>query len=222
VRASGKKKTELARGEPVVEAVLSATIEELASNGYRALSIEQVAHRAGVARTTVYRRWPTKSELVRAAIEAMPGAEQTAPEGLDLRSKLIVFGERTARFLATPHGRAVMRLFTIDEGEEELRATMEAIRRPRDAVLRSVLQAARAAGEVHPDTDIEMIGELLPAGLLARAVVLAEPIDQRFIERLVDFLLASAARGAMATNGAKDAQLNRSRRAPRTSARSRQ
>lgn len=186
------RKTELVRGEPVIEAVLSATIEELATRGFRALSIEQVALRAGVARTTVYRRWPTKADLVRAAIESMPGAEPSSPEGADLRSKLIVFCRRTARFLATPHGLAVMRLFTIDEGDAELRATMEGIRQPRDAVLREVIERAKMSGEISPDTDSEMLAELLPAALLTRAVVLLQPIDRAFIERLVDFLLASA------------------------------
>ncbi len=186
-------KRELIRGEPVVDAVLEATLAELAVNGFRALSVEQVALRAGVARTTVYRRWPTRADLVRAAIEAMPGADATAPDGPDLRTRLIGFCERTARFLATPHGLAIMRLFTVDEGEAELRATMNAIRLPRDQVLRRVLDEAVAAGVLAPEADVEMLAECLPAALLSRAVVLGQPIDRPFIERLVGFLLAACA-----------------------------
>ena len=59
----------LVRGEAIVARVLEATIEELALSGYAALALERVAARAGVNRTTIFRRWPTKPELVRAAVE---------------------------------------------------------------------------------------------------------------------------------------------------------
>ena len=55
------------RGAPVVHAVLEATLDELGLVGYGALSVEQVATRAGVNKTTVYRRWPTKAALVERA-----------------------------------------------------------------------------------------------------------------------------------------------------------
>ena len=65
------EKRELVRGEPVVQRVLDATIAEMARVGYRALRIEDVAARAGVNKTTVYRRWPEKGALLREALAAM-------------------------------------------------------------------------------------------------------------------------------------------------------
>src|SRR5262245_16386487 len=58
----------LVRGEAVVRGILAAALEELARTGYGALRIEGVAARAGVNKTTVYRRWATKENLVRAAL----------------------------------------------------------------------------------------------------------------------------------------------------------
>lgn len=188
---SRKHKPEVTRGEPVVRAVLEATIEELAEVGYRALSVERIALRAKVARTTVYRRWPTKSSLVLAAIEDMPGAEASLPEGATVRDRLLEFGRRTARFIETTHGLAVMRLF-VDDSDDELRETLLRVRAPRDAALRAVLDDAVRSGELSASANRKMIAELLPAAILTRALVHRAPIDRAYIEELVDFLLSLA------------------------------
>ena len=80
------KKRALVRGEPVVRGILAAALEELASAGYRALRIEDVATRAGVNKTTVYRRWPTKEDLVRA--EADAAAAEAAAHAQHLEADL--------------------------------------------------------------------------------------------------------------------------------------
>ena len=58
------------RGPRFVDRVLAASIEELAEKGFEAFSIPDVAIRAGANKTSIYRRWPTKAELVRCALEA--------------------------------------------------------------------------------------------------------------------------------------------------------
>ena len=58
-----------ARGAPIVEAVLTRTLEELAQAGLEGLSVERIARRAEVNKTSVYRRWPSRGELVAAALE---------------------------------------------------------------------------------------------------------------------------------------------------------
>lgn len=178
-----KKVTTLVRGAPVIETVLEAAIEELARVGYQGLSVEQVAARAGVARTTVYRRWPTKSDLVKAAIESMPGASPEVPEGATVAETLLAFGLRVARFLETSHGLAVMRLFVDDHGSAELTAVLDEIRKVRDAALQQALSRHGLGAR-----DVDLLGALLPAALLNEALVRKRPLTRQFIARLAGFL----------------------------------
>ena len=93
-RAAAKRvaKRELVRGEAVVQRVLAATMEELALVGYRALRVEDVAARADVNKTTVYRRWPEKRALVRDALGCIADRKMQAPETGALRSDLLSIG----------------------------------------------------------------------------------------------------------------------------------
>ncbi|MEM9192582.1 MAG: TetR/AcrR family transcriptional regulator [Myxococcota bacterium] len=172
--------------------MLDATVTELAENGYRALRFENVAARAKVARTTVYRRWPTKADLVRAALEAMPGSTATVPDTGDLRKDLIALGMRGVHFSQTTHGRALMRLFAADAGEEELHSLLQTFRRERDRGANAILEAAVRRGELPDLATARMIGELLPAAIFHRGAVRNQKLTRRFIERLVDFLLQAA------------------------------
>src|SRR5262249_24075462 len=77
------------RGWRVVEKVLEATLEELSDKGYGALSIEDVAARAGVAKTTIYRRWPAKADLALDAMRRVADSVVVVGDTGALRSDLI-------------------------------------------------------------------------------------------------------------------------------------
>src|SRR5262245_26513815 len=79
------------RASRVVRDVLQATREELDRAGYAELSVESVAALAGVNKTTIYRRWPTKSELVVAAIKEYFDQSQDFPDTGVLRSDLLEY-----------------------------------------------------------------------------------------------------------------------------------
>lgn len=171
------------RGEPVVHAVLAATIETLATVGYARLGVEEVAARAGVARTTVYRRWPTKAALVKAAIEALPGAEPDLPAATTVAATLEAFATRVARFVETPHGLAILRLFVEHGDGDELGALLIEIRAIRDAALVTALERLGL-----DPVDVAMLRELLPAALLHRALVARAPLSAAYLAQLADFL----------------------------------
>jgi AcrR family transcriptional regulator len=183
----------LVRGEPVVAKVLEAAREELALRGYGELTIEAVAARAGVARTTLYRRWATKAELVRAAIASMPGGEASPIDLGSLRADLVEFGMRVVRFSDKPMGRAIMALFADVHEGDELRALLQRMREERSAELLRAFDRARGRGERIGAGDAELVAELLPAALFNKRMVLRERITRRGVERIVDFLLACAA-----------------------------
>src|SRR4051794_32255220 len=76
------------RSERVRVAVLRAALEQLLARGYDALSVGEVAESAGVAVTTVYRRWPTKAELAAAALGEFAAAANPMPDSGDLERDL--------------------------------------------------------------------------------------------------------------------------------------
>jgi AcrR family transcriptional regulator len=106
------------RGRPaggsdaVVHAILQTTLEQLGRRGYAALSIDQVAHAAEVNKTTIYRRWPTKGELVVAAVVA---AREDQPRFIPmgrLRDDLLSLLRNKARTISTPRQRAISSAIT--------------------------------------------------------------------------------------------------------------
>ena len=105
------------RSERVVRDVLRATIDELARSGYAALRVDDVAARAGVNKTTVYRRWPTKTDLVAAAIRASAGQHEPVPDTGSARRDLV---ERSSN---CPHGRPTTLRLSLRDLEKQFKRT---------------------------------------------------------------------------------------------------
>src|ERR1039458_6440692 len=98
------------RGEPVVKDVFLATIRELGRVGYRALRIEDVAARANVHKTTVYRRWPTKADLVHETLHATFKESMPIPNTGSLRGDLLVVADQMLGFSVSANGQALVRM----------------------------------------------------------------------------------------------------------------
>src|SRR4029079_6311003 len=141
-----KKEVSHARGSPVVARVLRATIEELARIGYGALSIEDVANRAGGNKTTVYRRWRTKAELVRAALRSMGDDSVCEVSTGSLRGDLLTVGRSVIAFAQSPQGRSILRLILAEGMEPELAEIAASLRRERAANPRALVHDAVARG----------------------------------------------------------------------------
>lgn len=183
-----------ARGSPVVARVLRATIEELARIGYGALSIEDVANRAGVNKTTVYRRWATKSELVRAALRSMGDDKVCEVSTGSLRGDLLAVGRSIIAFTASPEGRSILRMVLAEGMEPELAAIATSLRREREASPRALVDAAVARGEIARDADAMLLMETLFGAIIQRLFISHQPLNESFLERIVDLLLSGVAR----------------------------
>jgi AcrR family transcriptional regulator len=198
--ASGARKAgqQLERGSPVVARVLRATIEELARIGYGALSIEDVANRAGVNKTTVYRRWPTKAELVRAALRSMGDERVCEVSTGSLRGDLMAVGRSIILFAKSPEGRSILRMLLAEGMEPELAEIAASLRREREANPRALVHEAVARGELAPGTDAVLLMETLFGAIVQRLFFSHETVDDAFVERIVDLLLTGVARPAKA------------------------
>ncbi len=186
------KKPVLVRGEPVVRGVLEATLEELAVAGYGALRIEDVAARAGVNKTTIYRRWPTKQELVGAALRSVTVERVVQPETGSLRGDLLEIGRHMAMIMSSAEGQALRRILIAEERNPEFTDISRQLRDSMDALPLPVIEAARTRGELAPGFDAVLPFRVLAGSLQHRLFMEGRDIDDGFLHQLVDLLLLGA------------------------------
>jgi AcrR family transcriptional regulator len=183
------------RSARVVESVLRAALEELGTVGYTALRVEDVAARSGVNKTSVYRRWPTKVDLVAAALENHARSYEAADTG-SLREDLVHIGRQMAQKIETPLGRGLIRMMQMERGQPELDAVIRSVRGEHIRARAAVVERGIARGEIPADTDPALVSEMVGAPLSSRLLHTGVPVDQRFIESVVDMVLAGARAGA--------------------------
>ncbi|UYN99119.1 MAG: TetR family transcriptional regulator [Devosia sp.] len=176
------------RSRAVIEAVRAAVAAELDRLGFAGMTMDGVARTAGINRTTLYRRWPTKvallAELLEAEIDRLEHAE--LPEGLDPALREVVAG--LAENLSRREGVALARAFTAPE--PELRGLAETARLRALMRLRVPFARARANGEIAADADIDMLAHMLFSGAVLWA--LDAPLDGAAQQRLVTLALRAA------------------------------
>jgi AcrR family transcriptional regulator len=174
------------RSARVRAAVLQATADVLADQGYARLSHERVAARAGVHKTSIYRWWPTKADLV---LDAMLTRSDAIIEMRDtgrLAADLLHFLHGVADNVTSPLGRALLiaTARTDDESPES-----EALRRrfweSRFASATQRLDHAKKCGELPPDTDTDLLLESLVSPIHFRALTTGAVIDDRFLRSLM-------------------------------------
>ena len=153
------------RGRPrnaeIDDEVLAATLAELGSKGYAALSIASVASTAGTTRPAIYRRWKDKAALVVDAVARLAETdppERTGDHLADLVAELADF----RHCIQTAGALPLAGLMLADELEPAVRsAYRERIVAPRRSRLRAILRAAVADGDLSPDADVDLAGSFL-------------------------------------------------------------
>ena len=178
------------RGAPVVRAVIRATFEELAEVGFAALSIDDVARRAGVNKTTVYRRWPTKQDLVTTALLALPDEYFVMPDTGTIRGDLNEIASRTARIFSAVVGRAMMRILFFEGKLKELAQVEAHFAAKRQATgMPALLNRAIARGELPLGFDQQMLGDILLGTIVCKALADKTVLGKAFVAKLVDVVL---------------------------------
>ncbi len=191
-RGPTAKKNALVRGEPVVRGILAATMEELAHTGYTALRIDDVAARAGVNKTTVYRRWPTKEELVRAALLSVGDETICAPDTGSLRTDLLAAARKIVAIGGSPRGRSMTRVILAEGPDSELMEIARSLRDGHEAVPRAMIEAAQARGELAPGVDPWLLLSVFGSAIHERLFLSRDSVDDAFLNSLIDLLLTGA------------------------------
>lgn len=179
------------RAAKVVDNVLRSTCEELADVGFAALRVEDVAERAGVNKTTIYRRWPTKNELVIDAIRYSYDAEQDFPDTGSLRKDLVQYLQTVIKRASHPVARGAMVALNSSTDPAIKPLALELLGKAREYRTEVVLRGIKR-GELPEGTDPALIGDLTSAPILRRLLTLNEKVKKSYIESVVDIVLAGA------------------------------
>jgi AcrR family transcriptional regulator len=175
------------------QAILDATRELLAEGDVGALTIEAVAARSRVAKTTIYRHWRDKWELALDAVmvDMLPGFDEPVDIG-DTRSELLTFvNSVVAIWAAIPFGPAMQALVSQIATDPALaRVYREQVVQPRMDQLTPVIARGIARGDLRADTEVRLVHELLVGPILYRLLLSGAPLDHTLGPRLVDAILA--------------------------------
>ncbi len=183
------------RSEEAHRAILDATLELLTEAGFSGLTVEGVAQRAGVGKATIYRRWPSKLPLVVEAFGQLPGMEEVDTGSLaeDLKRMLRAYLQV---FSSTPLSAVLPSLAGERAHNAELSKLFDPVSIERRVPLRRALERGVARGELPPDIDLELAGDLV-VGPIAVALFFKDGrLNPKMVAPMVDLALAGLASGA--------------------------
>ena len=169
------------------ERLLTAAAAILSRDGYAKLTMERVSHESGVAKTTLYRYWPTKSNLCMDLYLWAAAAELRDPDTGDVSLDLKKIAWTVIRLQTrTFAGPAFIGL--IAEAHESPKIFSEFSRRRR-VLTRNVLQRGIDRGQLRRDTDLDLVIDALGGAITFRLLQGHAPLNKRFVESLVSLIL---------------------------------
>jgi AcrR family transcriptional regulator len=181
------------------EVVLGATRELLVEEGRSGASIDAIAKRSGVARTTIYRHWPTLAALIGAAFDSMSVA-WPLPDTATLRGDLV---DQLLRMRTSLNedcwGQVLPTMIDGTFRDETVAAHQRAIVSDRRQRTKTILQRAVDRGELDASTDFDIIIDRLTGPIFYRHLLLREPTSDAYIEALVDAVITPVIAPALAT-----------------------
>jgi AcrR family transcriptional regulator len=169
--------------------LLAVTLRLLQEHGYDRLTLDGVAAAAKASKATLYRRWPTKAELVLAAF--IEGTRQVAvvPDTGTLRGDLLCVGENVCAH-ASAHAGTIRAVLAEVSRSEELNATMQSqFLDQRKELIERVLARAVARGEIEACAITEDLWDLLPGYLIFRSILTGRAPSCDTVAALVDDVL---------------------------------
>jgi AcrR family transcriptional regulator len=177
-------------------AILDATLDVLAEAGYDGMTVDMVAARAKAGKATLYRRWPSKSELVLDALACMKRVE-TDPDKLPntgtLRGDLIAMIKAPSIEDAEKKLKIMGGLVSLLSRHPELaEAANAAMLEPRSNVTRFLINRAAERGEIAPGYDIDTLVLVSPSMAAHRVLIQRKPVNREFLISIIDGIILPA------------------------------
>ena len=169
--------------------LLAVTLQLLQEHGYDRLTVDAVATTARASKATIYRRWPTKAELVLAAF--VEGTRQVAvdPDTGSLRGDLLRMGESIRAHVSTHAGTIRAVLVEVSRSADLDAMMQEQFLDQRKALMGHVLAKAVERGEIDASAITEDLWDVLPGYLIYRTVLTGRAPSSRTVADLVDDVL---------------------------------
>ncbi|WP_433755448.1 TetR/AcrR family transcriptional regulator [Nocardia sp. CA-135398] len=172
--------------------MLAATVDELSEHGYAAFTVENVAQRAGVHKTTVYRRWADRDDLIADALSESVEAEIAIPDTGSVEDDLRALARSLVAWISSPSGRAVLAVMLSNAAPpaSTRHAFRDRIRKALPLVTRAVERGELPAGT----NPVEMIKTLV-APIYFRVLITREPVDDSAADAAAAVALTAARAG---------------------------
>jgi AcrR family transcriptional regulator len=194
-RAAAKPSTRARIGRPRDEAAQAAILRSanaiLEEKGIAGFTIEAVAARAGVAKTTIYRWWPSRGALAMAGFLAETVPKISYPNSGSARDDLIGQLRRVASVYGGKTGRVLAAILA--EGQRDpntMAAFIEGYARPRREDAKAILRAGIERGELRSDIDLEATLDVLYGPIYYRMLVPLAPLDPKWAEKMANHVFA--------------------------------
>ncbi|QMS91217.1 TetR/AcrR family transcriptional regulator [Nostoc edaphicum CCNP1411] len=173
------------------QAILQATLDLLAEVGYESMSIEAIASRAGVGKTTIYRRYTSKEELVADAIESLRD-DLVIPDTDSFWGDMDILINNAAKKIDSPLGRQTLALIisTASSNPQFAEVYWTKYTKLRREAFSKILERAKSRGEIHKDADVELMIDLV-SGSLYYALIFkptTEPVEA-YMRRTMNLLI---------------------------------
>ncbi|WP_375513253.1 TetR/AcrR family transcriptional regulator [uncultured Nostoc sp.] len=173
------------------QAIVQATLDLLAEVGYESMSIEAIASRARVGKTTIYRRYTSKEELVADAIESLRD-DLVIPDTGRFWGDMDILINNAAKKIDSPLGRQTLALIisTASSNPQFAEVYWTKYTKLRREAFSKVLERAKSRGEIHKDADVDLIIDLL-SGSLYYALIFkptTEPVET-YMRRTINLLM---------------------------------
>ncbi len=166
--------------------LLAVTLQLLSQHGYERLTMDAVAATARASKATVYRRWPTKAELVLAAFIEGTRQVAVAPDTGTLRGDLLRMGEVVASHVRA-HADAMRAVLVEVSRNDALNAVMQdQFLEQRRALMEHILGLAVQRGEIDASAITDELWDLLPGYLIFRTLLSGRPPSDQTVQALVD------------------------------------
>lgn len=183
------------------EEILEGVLDVLEDVGYDKLTFDLVAGAVKASKATLYRRWPTKPDLVISAIATVklcPSDDGAAPDTGSLRGDMDEMACGDAALASRLPGVMAAIVPALHRDEELTKRFKEAFVVPRQAIITDLLTRAQKRGEIAPDADLELLAAIVPAMAMHHTIDRGEAPSNDYMRGVIDRVLLPACRATTA------------------------
>lgn len=177
------------RSEEARREAIGAAVDLMCEQGVERLTIEDVAARSGVAKTTIYRHWPSRSCLIVDAVRSV-SPHLATPDTGSLRDDLVSLFDHFVRAdLSGPSGRIFPSLLAAAACDPDIDRLARELMEDRARPVRAVLERGKERGELG-DVDLDVAAAIVVGPLVFQRVHRRRPVSRKMLETCVDVALA--------------------------------